>query len=71
MTGNNNGLVEIRDSSGRLLFKYNPQTNEIEIKKGGDGFYCVELDEIRRKYGFLPSVPTPFPLGVEMATKKE
>lgn len=47
--------IEIRDRSGRLLFKYDPRENRIEIKKGGDVYTVVKLDEIRQKHGYLPS----------------
>lgn len=46
--------VEVRDRGGRLLFKYNPQDNVVEIKKGGDTYTIVKLDEIRRKHGVIP-----------------
>lgn len=46
--------VEIRDRSGKLLFKYNPVRNEVEIKKGGDIYMLIKLDEIREKHGVIP-----------------
>lgn len=46
--------IEIRDRSGRLLFKYDPIDNKVEIKKGGDVYTVVKLDEIRQKHGCLP-----------------
>lgn len=46
--------VEVRDRGGRLLFKYNPKDNVVEIKKGGDTYTVVKLDEIREKHGCIP-----------------
>lgn len=48
--------VEIRDRSNRLLFKYDPATNEVEIKKGGGpgNYTLIKLDEIRQQHGYLP-----------------
>jgi hypothetical protein len=47
--------VEVRDRSGRLLFKYNPFTNTVEIKKGGGpgNYTLIKLDEIRKQHGVL------------------
>lgn len=51
--------VEIRDSRRRLLFRYNPATNIIEIKPKNTDVHClVHLDDIRRKYGYIPAVLT-------------
>lgn len=49
--------VEIRDRSNRLLFKYDPSTNTVEIKKGGGpgNYTLIKLDEIREKHGYLPN----------------
>lgn len=58
MSGNNGNTpdwVEIRDARGRLLFKYNPTRNEIEIKpRDSDIYTMVRLDEIRLKLGYTP-----------------
>lgn len=58
---NNNGStpevdwIEIRDGRGRLLFKYNPVRNEIEIKESSSDVYAlIRLDEIRLKRGYTP-----------------
>lgn len=48
-----NPWIEIRNSAGHLLFRYNPQTNEIEMKKGGFVYEIIRLDNIRAKYGFI------------------
>lgn len=50
----NNHLVEIRDHVGKLLFKYNPVTNEIQIQRGALVYDLIKLDEIRTKYGVIP-----------------
>jgi hypothetical protein len=45
-----NPWLEIRNSAGHLLFRYNPYTNEIEFRKGGWVYELIRLDEIRAKY---------------------
>lgn len=56
--GNNNGniaWIEIRDASGKLLFKYDPVHNMVEIKpKQSDAYLLVRLDELRLKHGYTP-----------------
>lgn len=57
MTNNNDRPVwiEIRDQSNRMLFKYNPSRNVIEIKqKNSDVYVQIKLDEIRLKHGYTP-----------------
>lgn len=47
--------IEVRDVSGKLLFKYNPVRNEVELKpKGSDTYVIVRLDELRIKHGYTP-----------------
>lgn len=48
--------VEVRNTSGHLLFLYDPFANIIEIKKGGIVYDHVRLDEIREKHGIIPVV---------------
>lgn len=48
-----NPWIDIRNSAGHLLFRYNPYTNEIEFKKGGYAYDLIRLDEIRVKYGVV------------------
>ena len=45
-----NPWLDIRNSSGHLLFRYNPYTNEVEFKKNGHVYDLVRLDEIRVHY---------------------
>lgn len=45
--------VEIRNSAGHLLFRYNPYTNEVEFRKGGYVYDLIRLDNIRAKYGII------------------
>jgi hypothetical protein len=49
--------LDIRNSAGHLLFRYNPFTNEIEIRKGGYVYDLVRLDEIRARYNIVELVP--------------
>jgi len=59
------GWVEVRNSSGKLLFKYNPYTNMIEIRIGASVYHLIKLEEIRVKYGVaLPA--NEVPMGVEV-----
>jgi hypothetical protein len=55
---NGNGSVtwiEIRDASNKLLFKYDPVHNAVEIKpKQSDAYLLIRLDEIRLKHGYTP-----------------
>lgn len=47
--------IEIRDASGKLLFKYDPAHNVIELKqKNSDAYVLIRLDEIRLKHGYTP-----------------
>jgi len=46
-----NPWLDIRNSAGHLLFRYNPYTNEVEFKKGGFVYELIRLDEIRVKCG--------------------
>lgn len=47
--------IEIRDSRNRLLFKYNPARNEVEVKpRDSDIYTIIRLDEIRIKHGYTP-----------------
>lgn len=48
-----NPWIEIRNSAGHLLFRYNPFTNEIEFKKNGYVYDLIRLDNIRAKYGII------------------
>jgi len=45
--------VEIRDGRGRLIMKYDIVHNIIEMKKGGDAYILIKLDEIRQKHGIV------------------
>lgn len=45
--------IEIRDSSGHLLMRYNPFSNCIELKRNGKVYDLIKLDEIREKYGII------------------
>lgn len=45
-----NPWIEIRNSAGHLLFRYNPYTNEVELKVKGITYELIKLDEIRSKY---------------------
>lgn len=42
--------IEIRNSAGHLLFRYNPYSNEIELRLKGVTYELIKLDEIRNKY---------------------
>lgn len=47
--------IEVRDASGKLILKYNPARNMIEIKpKNSDVYILIKLDELRLKLGFSP-----------------
>lgn len=47
--------IEVRDASGKLLFKYDPAHNIIELKqKGSDAYVIIRLDELRLKHGYTP-----------------
>jgi hypothetical protein len=48
--------LEIRNSAGHLLFRYNPFTNEIELKKNGYVYDLIRLDEIRAKHGVIEPI---------------
>jgi len=48
-----NPWLDIRNSAGHLLFRYNPYTNEIEFRKGGFVYELIRLDEIRAKYNIV------------------
>lgn len=54
-----NPWLEIRNSAGHLLFRYNPFTNEIEFRKGGHAYDLVRLDEIRVKFGAIEPPAEP------------
>lgn len=45
-----NPWIDIRNSAGHLLFRYNPYTNEIELRLKGVTYELVKLDEIRSRY---------------------
>lgn len=55
---NNNGKptwIEVRDASQKLLFKYDPVHNIVELKpKSSDTYIIVRLDELRLKHGYTP-----------------
>ena len=53
---NNSQWIEIRNDKNKLLFKYNPFNNEIELYAGGGVYQIVKLDEIRRKYDAVPAI---------------
>lgn len=65
MSSMNNEWIEIRDGRNRLLFKYNPHTNEVEFRAGQAVYQIIKLDEIRVKYGVLIASHS-VPLGVEV-----
>jgi hypothetical protein len=48
-----NPWLDIRNSAGHLLFRYNPWTNEIEFRKGGYAYDVIRLDEIRVQFGII------------------
>lgn len=48
------GWVEIRDAAGKLLFRYDPFENVVQVKRDKH-VQVVELDQIRSKFGV--SVP--------------
>jgi hypothetical protein len=48
------GWIEIRDTSGKMLFRYDPFQNVVQIKQNKH-VQVVELDRIRSRYG----VPVP------------
>jgi len=52
-------MVDVRDTDGHLLFKYDSLTNTIEIKSRGRVF-CVGVDQLRYtgKRNVLEEVPT-------------
>lgn len=50
---NDNSWIEVRNSAGHLLFRYNPFTNEIVLRLKGVTYELVKLDEIRSRYGRL------------------
>lgn len=49
--------LEIRDASGRLLFKYDPINNQVELRRGSICYELVKLDEIRRRHGVPVEIP--------------
>ena len=53
--------LEIRDASGRLLFKYDPINNCVELRRGSIAYELIKLDEIRRRHG----VPVDIPVQVD------
>jgi len=48
-----NPWLDIRNSAGHLLFRYNPFTNEVEFRKGGFVYELIRLDEIRARYNVV------------------
>ena len=58
-----NPWLEIRNSAGHLLFRYNPYTNEIEFRKNGYTYDLVRLDEIRQHLGII-ELPEKPPSGI-------
>lgn len=54
--------LDIRNSAGHLLFRYNPFTNEIELRSKGVVYELIRLDELRSKYGVVEGSPEK-PLG--------
>jgi hypothetical protein len=48
-----NPWIDVRNSAGHLLFRYNPYSNEIEFRKGGYAYDVIRLDEIRAKFGVI------------------
>lgn len=57
--------IEIRDSRGGILFKYNPYTNQIEFRRGSMVYDLIKLDEIRARLGIIPANP---PAGADIVT---
>jgi len=53
--------LEIRDASGRLLFKYDPINNQVELRRGSIAYELIKLDEIRKRHG----VPVETPVQVD------
>ncbi len=70
MTIVENPWLEIRNSSGHLLFRYNPFTNEIEMRRGSFVYDLIRLDEIRVKAGAIPVQQTPSCEGIVIGGKK-
>lgn len=67
---NENPWIEVRNSSGHLLFRYNPYDNSIEMKKGGIVYDLIRLDEIRGNYGIIPSSKSEALDAIEVQSKK-
>lgn len=54
--------IEIRDYAGRLLFKYDPFKNIIEVRRGSMVFDLIELDRLRAKAGIPVEMPDDKPM---------
>jgi hypothetical protein len=48
-----NPWLDIRNTAGHLLFRYNPWTNEIEFKGKGCAYDIIKLDEVRMQLGII------------------
>lgn len=48
-----NPWIDIRNSAGHLLFRYNPFTNEIEMRIKGITYELIKLNEIRSNCGVI------------------
>jgi hypothetical protein len=52
--------IEVRDHVGKMLFKYNPWENVIEIQRGSMVYDLIKLDEIRVRFGVkVIEIPEP------------
>ena len=58
--------IEVRDHIGKLLFKYDPFHNWIQIQRGSMVYDLVKLDELRLKHGI--KIGTSQDAGLEVVT---
>lgn len=65
MLSDTNQWIEVRNDKNKLLFKYNPITNTIELYGGNAVYQYIKLDEIREKYGVPVHIPIDV-IGVEV-----